>query len=292
MSAPSYPSLSDLIDEGFEKAGVDSPSSALTSRATNAWMAEIKDDISDKSARKLKPLYTERIKVCTIGQSKYDNPSDFFSDMSLEILDGDSNTAQSGTSSTITLSSTETNTDLIGREIVITSGAGLGQIRQIIGYNSSTKVATVSDDFSTAPDSTSGYMIVKYKSPVYDSLPANMVTDQNMMQVGKATRYYPVGNSAQGSFILGMIPDKAYPLRQRYFADLKRIDVDGDLMATLYDRWRTVWTLGIAKRAAFHENTVEKEELKAEYLEALYRVIPKDIDGKDVNRITEQVTDY
>lgn len=292
MSAPSYPTLSDIISEGFSKAGVDNPGSTLTTRATNVWAEEIKDDIIQSSGRKLKPLYTERIAICTVGVSKYDNPSDFLSDMSLEMLDGDTGTAQGGTSSTITLSASETNTDLVGREIIITSGLGVRQIRQIISYDTSTKIATVSESFSTSPDATSGYMLVKYKSPVYDDIPANMALDQSMMQSGKATRYYPIGSATYGAFVLNRVPDKAYAMRQRYYADLKRIDTSGDLMSTLYDKWRNVWTMGIAKRAAEHENTVDRDRFAAQYQREIMANIPQEMDGKDVNWLTERVGDY
>ncbi|TXH47751.1 MAG: hypothetical protein E6Q97_26530 [Desulfurellales bacterium] len=292
MPVPSNPTLSVLIAEGFSKAGVDNPGSTLTTRATDVWAEEIKDDIIQRSGRKLKPLYTERIAICTIGVSKYDNPSDFLSDMSLEMLDGDTGTAQAGSSSTVTLSATEANTDLIGKEIVITSGVGVGQIRQIISYDTSTKIATVSDDFDTSPDATSGYMLVKYKSPVYDDIPSNMALDQSMMQSGKATRYYPIGTSTYGAFVLNRVPDKAYAIRQRYYADLKRIDTDGSLISTLYDKWRNVWTLGIAWRAAEHENTVDRDRFEVQYQREIAANIPQEIDGKDVNWLTERVGDY
>jgi hypothetical protein len=56
-----------------------------------------------------------------------------------------SNTAQGGTSSSITLSATddESNTAYIGMKIVLTGGAGVGQFAIINSYNSGTKVAGV-----------------------------------------------------------------------------------------------------------------------------------------------------
>jgi hypothetical protein len=56
-----------------------------------------------------------------------------------------SNTAQGGTSTQITLAATdsETSTAYIGMKVVITGGAGVGQFGIIATYNSGTKVATV-----------------------------------------------------------------------------------------------------------------------------------------------------
>lgn len=78
---------------------------------------------------------------------------------------GSTGTAQGGTSTTITLASSDSGTNDIynGAYVTITSGTGVGQKRVIRDYNGSTKVATISAGFpnnwSTTPDSTSVYSI-------------------------------------------------------------------------------------------------------------------------------------
>ncbi len=66
-------------------------------------------------------------------------------------------TAQSGSASTITLSAGQQSLDnyFSGWVVAITSGTGSGQERVITNYVGSTKVATVSPDWTTAPDNTS-----------------------------------------------------------------------------------------------------------------------------------------
>jgi hypothetical protein len=74
----------------------------------------------------------------------------------------DNGTAQAGSSTTITLkSATSYTTDdaCNGFSLHITGGTGSGQHRLISDYVASTKVATVSKAFDTAPDATSGYEI-------------------------------------------------------------------------------------------------------------------------------------
>ena len=74
----------------------------------------------------------------------------------------DNGTAQGGTSTTITLkAATSYTTDdaCNGLSLHINSGTGAGQHRLISDYVASTKVATVSKAFDTAPDATSGYEI-------------------------------------------------------------------------------------------------------------------------------------
>lgn len=70
-------------------------------------------------------------------------------------------TAQAGGASTITLDSgaSASNDFYRTRWVRIISGTGIGQVRQIISYVGSTKVATVNQAWSTAPDNTSAFEI-------------------------------------------------------------------------------------------------------------------------------------
>lgn len=76
----------------------------------------------------------------------------------------DTGTAQAGSSTTITLKSTASATNNIynGMYVTITGGTGVGQVRIIQSYVGSTKVATVDDPFTTAPNSTSNYSITTW----------------------------------------------------------------------------------------------------------------------------------
>jgi hypothetical protein len=76
----------------------------------------------------------------------------------------DSGAAQAGTSTTITLKSTSSATDDIynGMYVTITSGPGAGQIRVIEDYVGSTKVATITPAWTTAPTSASNYSITTW----------------------------------------------------------------------------------------------------------------------------------
>jgi hypothetical protein len=68
-------------------------------------------------------------------------------------------TAQTGAASTITLASGASSTDgfYTGWYVKTTCGTGSGQIRYISGYVGSTKVATVSEAWTTTPDNTTTY---------------------------------------------------------------------------------------------------------------------------------------
>jgi hypothetical protein len=76
----------------------------------------------------------------------------------------DSDTAQAGSSTTITLKSTASATDDVynGMYVTITSGTGAGQTRLIEDYVGSTKVATVGVAWTTAPNGTSHYELTTW----------------------------------------------------------------------------------------------------------------------------------
>lgn len=70
--------------------------------------------------------------------------------------------AQAGTSTTITLNTlASSGTDIYrGQSCYIRSGTGQDQVKLILAYNGTTKVATIDGSFNTTPDTTSGYVIL------------------------------------------------------------------------------------------------------------------------------------
>ena len=75
-------------------------------------------------------------------------------------------TAQSGATATITLAAgaSATNDFYNGLFVQLTGGTGSGQVRQIIDYDGSSKVATVNAAWATNPNNTSTYSIAVFKS--------------------------------------------------------------------------------------------------------------------------------
>lgn len=75
----------------------------------------------------------------------------------------ESGTAAAGSSTTITLAGSASATDDFynGWEVTITSGTGSGQTRTISDYVGSTKVATVSSAWTTPPNATSTYSLLR-----------------------------------------------------------------------------------------------------------------------------------
>jgi hypothetical protein len=89
--------------------------------------------------------------------------------------------AQAGATSTITLISTESAiTDVYkGLGIKISGGTGIGQIRSIVTYNGSTKVATVDRAWITNPDNTSLYELI-----TIDAIGSQSILHEGTAQAG------------------------------------------------------------------------------------------------------------
>ena len=101
--------------------------------------------------------------------------------------------AQAGNATSITLdASASATTDLYkGEQVWLTSGTGAGQVRTIIGYNGSTKVATVDRNWTTNPGSASVFAVLAVDSA---SINSNLA-----VTTGNATVVIRSGTAQTGS---------------------------------------------------------------------------------------------
>lgn len=294
MSIPSAPTLRQLVIEGLNKGGEGDPSSSLISRAETYWVEEIKNDIWTL-CKKLKLLHITAYGIFNQGQSKYSNPTDFSSDLSLTILDGSvRGTAQGGTVSTITLASDDVSTQdsIIGKEIIILSGTGTASWSQVISYDSSTKVATVSPNFTTAPASGSGYMVIDREYPVSPRPVFQKDELYQSPQKGIAAEFYPIGDEDYGEFILNKAPDKVYGARLRYYANIMRLDNSSTHMSTIYQRGRAIFVEGIAFKQLDDNDDDDAETAERRYKEKLFNLVARETYGMDISNLRDRVMDY
>jgi hypothetical protein len=290
---PSNPTLSQLITEGLAKAGVKSPDSELLTRAAG-WIEEIKNDIW-QLGKKPKALHVTSYGVFQRGQSRYSNPTDFSSDLSLTILDGSNRgTAQGGSTSSIQFAASDPSSDasVVGKGVIILSGTGQGSYSQIISYDSTTKQANVVPNFNTAPAAGSTYMVVDREYPVEQRPIFENDAQQQSPINGIAERFYPVGDEDYGEFILNRNPDKIYGARLRYYANLMRVDTDSTLMSTLYSRWRNIWVEGVRFKKLDDEDDDRSDGSESRYRRKMQAIISREIYGMDISNLQDRVTDY
>ena len=295
MAIPANPTLATLAAEGLKKAGQTSPDTALTTRAEGVWMEEAKNDIfflSSKYNKKLKSLYAISVTMCTIGKSRYAMPSDFGGDLTLTILDGnETGTAQSGTVGSITLAADEGMAEAfaLGKNILITSGTGVGSMSQITAYSTTTKVASVIPNFTTAPDVTSGYMVIDNYRMLIPTGDINIEALADPTSSGKPIKYSHIGSSTYGEIRLDFAPDEAYGLQMRYYVDLSLTDLSSTLMTTLYRKWRNLWIQKVKASALFELNDSEAKKEMDKYYEYVEIVINEETGGTDLGTINYEV---
>jgi hypothetical protein len=185
---------------------------------------------------------------------RYAIPEDHNQSLSLMLLDGPDEwrgTAQSGTSSTITLASSFSESDdvISGKWIILTGGTGAGQYRQITTWNDTTKVATPDTSWTTTPDSTTTYLIAQSRYPLYpnnfDEVWDHYFTAET--NVSKPRRCAMFNQE----FYLYPVPDKStYGLVHHYYADLSKVNESSSLFIQLLREWRSLWIQGIAAYTA------------------------------------------
>jgi hypothetical protein len=290
---PSNPTLEDLITEGLRKAGIKDPDTDLIDRA-EGWVEEIKNDIW-QLGKKPKALHVTSYGVFQRGQSRYSNPADFSSDLSLTILDGSNRgTAQGGSTSSIQFAASDPSSDssVVGKGVIILSGTGQGSYSQIISYDSTTKQANVVPNFNTAPAAGSVYMVVDREYPVEQRpIFESDATRQSPIN-GIADRFYPVGDEDYGEFILNKNPDKVYGARLRYYANLMKVDTDSTLMSTLYSRWRDIWIEGVRFKKLDDEDDDRSDGGEDRYRRKLQAIISRETYGMDISNLQDRVTDF
>ncbi len=294
MAAPTIPTADSIVIEALKKAKANYTQADIN-RAKQEWLEETKQDIWELSKR-LKALHTTTILVTVQNKAKYAYPTDFSSDLSMTAMHGSTRgTAQAGSSSSITLSASETVSDsgILGHNILIYDGTAKGSFSQCYSYDSATKVASVSPDFSTAPDSTSKYMIIDEYHPLDELSLWEYAKYTNPTDRGTPHAFLPQGDSNDFEFTLYKAPYHSsgvpYGLRLVYYADLLEIDLSSTLMATLYKRWRNIFLQGVYVRAlqGIDDNLYRIEE--ARYNNKLRVLVSRETYGMNLSNLQVKV---
>jgi hypothetical protein len=306
---PAEVTIDMICEEGLKKAGYTSGTAqftALLTRAEESWLEEVKNDIFSLVKN---PKYLQKTGVVSITANKARNsfPADFSTPISVTLLSSTvTGTAQAGGASTVTLASSDTNDAdyMEGKEIVITGGTGLNQIRQIISYDANTKIATVDQAWATNPSTDSTYMIAES----YDKLTEDGVWNrdgvENIRTLGKPHTYYPEGEKASGQtianytggFVVYPTPDDTYTyaVRVRYYVDLTKITLDTTTditLGVLYRRWRNVFVQGIFVKALQNQDDSRYAAEYGVYDKLLKSVQTRETYGVDMNDMRMRVVD-
>lgn len=247
MAIDSDISISTLVTEALKAAGRTAPTSTQISEATAFQFRAVKADLASRGGRH-PVLVTDSISVTTDGIQAYAWPTAARELMSVSLLDGPDDwrgTAQSATSTTLVLDaalSIADANDIKGKYLCTLSGTGSNQIRQVTGWNNTTKTATVST-WATTPDSTTTYLIA---------------TDHRVLwHIDKASQWNSIPNPglrgrsyAAATFgrtlYLEHTPDKSYVLWWNYWSHLDRMDNAGSVVLGHIREYLSLWQQGLS----------------------------------------------
>ena len=246
MAVPSDPTVASIVTEGMRRGGKVNPSATEITSATDNQLQEVKADIMLVVGEHY--LFdTADVVVTVSGQKGYAFPAGMHGGPLITVLDGPDDwrgTAQAGASTTITLAATfdEDEERVIASDIITTGGTGSLQIKNIVAYNNTTKVATVDSAWDTNPDNTTTYLVANWQESLG---PRSKEFDYNEVwttaQTGRPECFALRGQTA---FVFPT-PDKVYALKREYTLDLDRLDEATDFIPILR-KWRSVFIQGIA----------------------------------------------
>lgn len=249
MAIPSAPTVSAIVSEALKRGGRISPSATQISDATEHQFREVKADITQRSARH-SSLETQYVTATVDGQSRYTWPTDADDIQSLTLVyaptdDYWQGVATAGGATTITLSASfsQDPTTVRGRFAYLLGGTGVNQFAQVIGYNNTTKVATVDRTWTTNPAAGTTYHLgVDHRKLYTFDKPWGYDVLHAPFSRGTPFRAAPVGREMW----LDFATDRIYALCWGYWANLDLIDEAGAVFIRHLRIHRSLWIQGIA----------------------------------------------
>lgn len=246
MAIDSDITVGNMVIQSLKQAGRVNPSSDQIADATNYQYRRVKSDIANKSGRH-EALLTQAVTTVFTGIQRYAWPTDAHYIKSVTILAGPidwEGVAQAGANGQITLALTFnfSQEDVQGKYIVLTGGTGANQIRQIAGYNNTTKVAAVDSNWTTNPAGGTSYKIMSDHRLAWQE---DKVWDwQTNPTPGNRGPSYS-GTMSGREFWLHNTPDQIYALWWDYWAHMDYLDNTSAVLLRHIRSHYSLWSQGL-----------------------------------------------
>ena len=304
MAIYTQPSIDSLTIEGLSLGGHPNVSagSALQLRS-ELWVQEMWNDIQQRlNGKRLNPLMVTSYGVTTNGVSRYALPPDFIKINNITLFSSNiTGTAQTVTASAITLASSDTSAenDVLGKQILITSGSYAGNCSQVSAYNTTTKVATVTPNFSDSGiTGTPDYMVLQTKYPLNEFLISNKDSYVDADYRGVPNAFMVMGQyngdvDETGEFEIHPVPDALYGVQIRYFADLNLTDLTSNVIGTLCRKWSNLIIQKVLYKVLKDDrNYAEANRQESIYHSMVSNMVSIEAYGYDMSNLTAKVVDY
>lgn len=282
MALPRQPDITSIVNEGLKRAGIQNTPNTFE-RARDQWLPEVINDIINQARASgrdglFEVLHITSTTVTITNQRRYALPTDFDEGLSIQLLNGShTGTAQASPSATtITLAAAEdvAQTAAEGREILITGGRGAGQTRQIISYDTTTKIATVDVgwDSDESPDSTSTYLIVDDFLWLDREGVTEMEEDRNLVAPARPRSFSQFNNE----YILDRPADKVYGLRLRYYANPNQIDLTDVKYTKMFRDWQSALVEGLRAIGLEDQDNTSAREARQQFTVKIAGILAKE----------------
>jgi hypothetical protein len=251
MAVPGIPSVTTIVTQALKRAGRTSPTAAQITEASEHAIQEVKSDIAIVAPTHPNLLVTATT-VTTKGLQRYAFPDDYHQPYSLMLLDGPEEwrlTVQDSTATSVTLPSSISleERDIVGKYILVTSGDGAEEYREVISWDNTTKVATVEAPWEEQPVAGSTVLIVNAYTKLW---PMSATVDFDSIQHSTGIGKPRVAAENGLEYLLYPVPDlSTYGILTRYYVDLSKLDEDGTTFRQLLREWRSLWIQGIAVKS-------------------------------------------
>ena len=282
MALPTDPTATTIVTEAWNAAGESDPTAAQITRATDHWMQEVLNDIwlatIESGNTRLKTLQETLVDVSTTGIRTWALAEDMDEELEIEVLDGSRYaTAQTAGASSITLAADDdgTSTNTIGRWVLITSGTGVDEIKQITAFDSTTKVATVESAWTATPTSSSTYLIVDQEYQLDEVDLTEMST--SIPAAGRPTVFAKYNRQV----IFDKPWDRAtYGIRMRYFMNIHQVNLTEGAttrITRIYRNWQDVLKQGVLWKAMRDQDDQRYELERGAFNSMVAKLLAKEI---------------
>ena len=253
MAVPSNPTVSSLVKDALRNVLTAEPTSGQETEVTSNAFQTIKSEIWSACTND-ELLKTSLYIMLPIGSGQVDTPADFSAEVSLDIYAGPESwafTADTGASGSITMPSTFSAdvSSIRGRYVFTTGGTGSGQFRQITTYDDTTKVASITPNWTVTPDATTTAFIgtSRHRLVRYDR---SVTPNQGAPRVYRMVGSSPL-NADLPAIEIMPVPDHArYALLLTYIPNLTRLDETGTVFVKHLRERRNLWVQGLIAHAS------------------------------------------
>lgn len=258
MAVASNPDVTSICTAALKQAGIPSPTTAQVTELAGDGFQTVKTDLWLHNPTD-HLLETRYYLLMQAGKGYLVTPSDLDAALYVDVYSGPEDyagTATAGSSTTMTLAASFSSeeTAVQGLFVFLTAGTGVGQHRQIVNYDNTTKILTPNASWLTPPDNTTEYLITTDMKRLVRDDEANWFSKQLLPNIGYP-KFYTVTSVAPPSgslpaFRVFPAPDHdRYACVMTYRPNLTLLDETGTLFVKHLRERRSLWIQGTKVQA-------------------------------------------